>query len=138
MVLTVIDWPIPGWMRYLWLVTLAFKSYQVCRFLNRQLDAGEDTSWLRSFPSVIVISSELIVSLSIIYALAIGLYAGAIFLLSGRILAGLGLVLLGTPLLVLIVAWLSAQISNSIDELFMNKVPTAIKERFLRPYRDDV
>jgi hypothetical protein len=118
-VLFVLDFPIPTWMKYVILLASAWKCYTICSVRNRLIDSEDDNiGILNSFPFAAMAMSDLLVGIAISYAAAIGLYAAAVMFFDGSVIkAGLMLVI-GTPLLVWIASLLFGFIAMGIDAVF--------------------
>jgi hypothetical protein len=118
-VLTMVDFPIPTWMKYVILLVSAWKGYTICSVRNQLIDSqDENVGVMNSLPFAAMAMSDLLVGIAIFYAAAIGLYAAAVLFFDGSVIkAGLMLVI-GTPVLVWIASLLFGFIAMGIDSLF--------------------
>lgn len=118
-VLAVLDFPIPTWMKYVILLVSAWKGYTICSVRNQLIDSEDkNIGVLNSFPFAAMAMSDLLVGIAIFYAAAIGLYAATVMFFDGSVIkAGLMLVV-GTPVLVWIASLLFGFIAMGVDALF--------------------
>ena len=118
-VLTVTDFPLPSWMKYVSLLVVAHKGYAICSIRNTMIESGdEDVPILGSFPFAAMAMSDLLVGVGMAYGGAIGLYAAATMILHGGVLKGTLMFLIGTPVLVYIASLVFGFIAIAIDALF--------------------
>jgi hypothetical protein len=122
-VLSVTNFPIPTWMKYVILAVLAWKGFTIVSVRNALIDSqDEHVSALNTFPVAAMAMSDLLVGFGIFYAGAIGLYATAILILKGSVLKGLLLLFLGTPFLVWIASVAFGFLAMGIDAIFASKM----------------
>lgn len=128
-VLTVANFPIPEFMKYVILVVFAWKGFTIATVRNAMIDAqDEDVSSLNTFPVAAMAMTDLLVGIAMFYAGTIGLYVSARLILEGNIFRGLLCFLLGTPTLVMISSLVFGLIATGIDAIFI----TTMKSPFRR------
>lgn len=119
LVLSIPDFPIPRWMKYVILPVLAWKAFTICSVKNSLIEARDDSAKaLDTFPIAAMAMSDLLVGLGMIYAGALGLYASTVLLLDGSIIKGLLMLVVGTPALVWIATMVFGLIAAGIDAAF--------------------
>lgn len=123
LVLTVTDFPIPPWMKFMILAVLSWKAFTICSVRNHLIETDDGAARaLNSFPIAAMAMSDLLVGIGMFYAGAVGVYAAALFLLDGNILKGLLTLLIGTPALVWIASMVFGLIAAGIDAVFARGV----------------
>jgi hypothetical protein len=120
LVLTIIDFPIPGWMKFVTLAVLAWKAFTICSVRNRMIENEDNNiAILNTFPIAAMAMSDLLVGMAMGYAGAIGIYAAAILFLEGSPFRGLFALLIGTPVLVWIATIVFGFVAMGLDALFV-------------------
>ena len=122
-ILTVTNFPIPAWMKYVILAVLAWKGFAIVSVRNELISSQDDhASVMNTFPFAVMAMSDLLVGIGMFYAGAIGLYATAMLILEGSVFKGLLVLFLGTPLLVGIASLVFGFIAMGIDAIFVSKM----------------
>ena len=122
-VLTITNFPIPAWIKYVVLAVFAWKGFTIVTVRNELIDSqDEHVIALNTFPVVAMAMSDLLVGIGMFYAGAIGLYAAVMVILDGSVLKGLLVLLLGTPLLVWIASFVFGFIAMGIDAVFASRM----------------
>jgi MFS family permease len=88
------------WMRFLFPLVLAWKAYEIATIWN--ISAETDKEFFKSlqrFEGAAMATTELLVSMGIVYAISAGIYVSGRFLLEGKLLAGLFILFVATPIL---------------------------------------
>jgi hypothetical protein len=118
-VLTMIDFPIPAWMKYVILLVSAWKGYTICAVRNQLIDSeDENIGLLNSFPFAAMAMSDLLVGIAIFFAAAIGLYAAGVMFFDGNVIKASLMLVIGTPVLVWAASLLFGFIAMGLDALF--------------------
>lgn len=119
LVLTIIDFPIPGWMKFVTLAVLAWKAFTICSVRNRMIDIDDkDVAILNTFPIAAMGMSDLLVGMAMGYAGAIGIFVAGKLLSEGSPFRALFALLIGTPVLVWIASIVFGFIAMGLDALF--------------------
>lgn len=119
LVLSVLDLPLPRWIKYVILPVLAWKAFTICSVRNALIEAGDDDAKvLDTFPIAAMAMSDLLVGVGMVTAGALGLYVSAIMLFEGWIIKGLLTLLVGTPVLVWITTMVFSFLAVGIDTVF--------------------
>lgn len=119
LVLTLINFPIPGWMKYVTLAVLAWKAFTICSVRNRMIETDDkDIGILNTFPIAAMAMSDLLVGMAMGYAGASGIFVAAKLILEGSHFRGLLTLLIGTPVLVWIASIVFGFVAMGLDALF--------------------
>ncbi len=119
LVLTLTNFPLPPWMKFVTLAVLAWKGFTISSVRNEMIEMDDpDVALLNTFPIAAMAMSDLLIGMGMGYGAAIGLYAAAKFILEGSVLTGIVTLLIGTPALVWIASMVFGIIALGIDALF--------------------
>lgn len=126
--ITIIDFPIPTFMKYVILVVLAWKAFTFVSVRNKLIDAqSEEVGTLNTFAFAAMAMSDLLVGIAMAYAAAIGLYVTVRLILEGRVLSGIGVLFIGTPMLVFIASLVFGWIAMGIDAICAAKMKNVFR-----------
>lgn len=120
LVLTLTNFPLPSWIKFVTLGVLAWKGFTICSVRNEMIEMDDpDVALLNTFPLAAMAMSDLLVGMGIGYAAAIGLYAAAKLILEGSVFIGIFTIFIGTPVLVWIGSMVFGIIALGMDALFV-------------------
>lgn len=121
-ILTLTNFPVPVWMKYIILAVFAWKGFSIVSVRNALIDAqDEEVPDLNSFSVASMAMTDLLVGIVIFYAGAIGVYAATLLILEGNIFKGILVLLLGTPLLVWVASFVFGFIAMAIDSFIASR-----------------
>lgn len=118
LVVTVVDFPLPTWTKFITVGVLAWKGWTIVAVRNAVIDDGNENAYaLGTWPLAAMAMSDLLVGMGMLYAGALGFYAGVRFVLEGSVFRGALVILLGTPLLIWVSSLVFGIIATGIDAL---------------------
>jgi hypothetical protein len=119
LVIGLADFPMPSWIKYIILPVVGWRAWTIVSMRNTLLDTDSGTAGkLNTFPVAAMAVSDLLVSVGMFYAGALGLYAGVTLALGGAVVKGALMIVVGTPLVVWVAGLVFGMIAFGIDAVF--------------------
>jgi len=122
-IITVVDFPKPPWMQYVFLALFAWKGFAIVSVRNALIDSeDEHARELDRFAFAAMAMSVLLVGMGMFYAGLLGLYTAAHLILDGNVLRGALVLFIGTPALVWVSSLVFGFVAMGVDAVFASSM----------------